>query len=71
MYALLWIFNFSLGESQQIMEIIQQWLQNHQILLTITVIIGALVLFVVEWLPIDITAILVTVALMILGLVSP
>ena len=53
------------------MEIIQQWLQNHQILLTITVIIGALVLFVVEWLPIDITAILVTVVLMILGLVSP
>ena len=53
------------------MGILQQWLQNHQILLTITVIIGALILFIVEWLPIDITAILVTVVLMILGLVSP
>ncbi|MFM7441491.1 MAG: SLC13 family permease [Snowella sp.] len=53
------------------MDILQQWLHNHQIFLTITVIIGALVLFIVEWLPIDITAILVTVVLMILGLVSP
>ena len=53
------------------MGILQQWLDDHQILLTITVIIGALILFIGEWLPIDITAILVTVVLMILGLVSP
>ena len=53
------------------MDILQQWLHDHQILLTITVIIRALVLFIVEWLPIDITAILVTVVLMILGLVTP
>jgi di/tricarboxylate transporter len=53
------------------MDILQQWLDDHQILLTITVIIGALILFIGEWLPIDITAILVTVVLMILGLVSP
>ena len=53
------------------MDILQQWLNDHQILLTITVIIGALILFIAEWLPIDITAILVTVVLMILGLVSP
>jgi di/tricarboxylate transporter len=53
------------------MDILQQWLHDHQILLTITVIIGALILFIAEWLPIDITAILVTVVLMILGLVSP
>ncbi len=53
------------------MDILQQWLNDHQIFLTITVIIGALILFIAEWLPIDITAILVTVVLMILGLVSP
>jgi di/tricarboxylate transporter len=53
------------------MDILQQWLDDHQILLTVTVIIGALILFIGEWLPIDITAILVTVVLMILGLVSP
>lgn len=53
------------------MDILQQWLHDHQILLTITVIIGALILFIGEWLPIDITAILVTVVLMILGLVTP
>ena len=50
---------------------LQTWLQDHQILLTLTVLIVALALFVLEWLPIDITAILVTVVLMLLGLVSP
>ncbi|MFM7579155.1 MAG: SLC13 family permease, partial [Microcystaceae cyanobacterium] len=50
---------------------LQTWLQDHQILLTLTVLIVALALFVLEWLPIDITAILVTVVLMLLGLVTP
>ena len=50
---------------------LQTWLQDHQILLMLTVLIVALALFVLEWLPIDITAILVTVVLMLLGLVSP
>lgn len=53
------------------MSILQQWLESHQILLTILVILGALFLFIVEWLPIDTTAILVTVVLILLGLVSP
>jgi di/tricarboxylate transporter len=42
-----------------------------KILLTLTVIIGALILFIVEWLPVDLTAILVTVVLILLGLISP
>ncbi len=53
------------------MDILQQWLQPYQIPLTLFIIVGALALFVLEWLPIDITAILVTVVLMIVGLVSP
>ena len=53
------------------MDIVHQWLQEHQILLTLVVIIGALVMFVVEWLPIDTTAIAVMVVLMVLGLVTP
>lgn len=53
------------------MDLLQQWLQPYQIPLTLFIIVGALVLFVLEWLPIDITAILVTVVLMVVGLVSP
>ncbi|MEB3311121.1 MAG: SLC13 family permease [Snowella sp.] len=53
------------------MDLLQQWLQPYQIPLTLFIIVGALVLFVVEWLPIDITAILVTVVLMVVGIVSP
>ncbi|UXE61259.1 MAG: SLC13 family permease [Woronichinia naegeliana WA131] len=53
------------------MDIVHQWLQEHQILLTLVVIIGALVMFVAEWLPIDTTAIAVMVILMVLGLVTP
>ncbi|MFN5513803.1 MAG: SLC13 family permease [Cyanobacteriota bacterium] len=49
----------------------QDWLADHQILLTLLVIAGALFLFIVEWLPIDTTAILVTVVLIVLGLVTP
>ncbi|NEQ51260.1 MAG: SLC13 family permease [Leptolyngbya sp. SIO3F4] len=41
------------------------------ILMTLGVTIVALILFVVEWLPADITAFSVMVALMVLGLVSP
>ncbi len=41
------------------------------ILLTLSVLVLALVLFITEWLPVDITAILVTVILMLLGLVEP
>jgi len=53
------------------MDIVHQWLQEHQILLTLVVITGALVMFVAEWLPIDTTAIAVMVILMVLGLVTP
>jgi di/tricarboxylate transporter len=53
------------------MDIVHQWLQEHQILLTLVVITGALVMFVAEWLPIDTTAIAVMVVLMVLGLVTP
>ena len=50
------------------MDIVHQWLQEHQILLTLVVIIGALVMFVAEWLPIDTTAIAVMVVLMVLDI---
>jgi di/tricarboxylate transporter len=53
------------------MDFLQAWLASHQILLTLGVIAAALVLFVLEWLPIDITAIVVTLVLILLGLVSP
>lgn len=41
------------------------------IFLTLSVLVLALVLFITEWLPVDITAIFVTVILMLLGLVKP
>lgn len=41
------------------------------ILLTLSIVVLALVLFIGEWLPVDITAILVTVLLMLLGIVTP
>ena len=41
------------------------------IFLTIAVLISALVAFITEWLPIDLTALLITTVLMVLGLVSP
>ena len=53
------------------MAFLQAWLASHQILLTLLVIALALVLFVLEWLPIDTTAILIAVVLMVLGLVTP
>ncbi|MEY2985368.1 MAG: sulfur deprivation response regulator [Cyanobacteriota bacterium] len=53
------------------MALVQTWLASHQILLTLIVVATALVLFVLEWLPIDTTAILITVVLMVLGLVTP
>ncbi|MEB3161179.1 MAG: SLC13 family permease, partial [Synechocystis sp.] len=53
------------------MAFLQTWLASHQILLTLLVIAFSLVLFVLEWLPIDTTAILITVVLMLLGLVTP
>lgn len=42
-----------------------------EIVLTLTVLILALISFVVEWLPVDLTALSVTVLLMVLGLVTP
>nr|MBX2862355.1 SLC13 family permease [Leptolyngbyaceae cyanobacterium MAG.088] len=42
-----------------------------QILMTLGVTLVALILFVVEWLPADITALGVMVSLMVLGLVTP
>ncbi|MDY6901826.1 MAG: SLC13 family permease [Cyanobacteriota bacterium] len=41
------------------------------IVLTLSVLILALISFIVEWLPVDLTALSVTVLLMILGLVTP
>lgn len=46
------------------------FLQN-PIFLTLTVLVIALVAFVAEWVPIDFTALLVAIALIILGLVTP
>jgi len=46
-------------------------LLTNPIFQTLTVLVAALVSFVAEWLPVDITAIAVTVVLMILGLVTP
>ncbi|RMG07977.1 MAG: SLC13 family permease, partial [Cyanobacteria bacterium J055] len=42
-----------------------------QIVLTLGVLVVALIAFVAEWLPVDITAIIVAIVLMLLGLVSP
>ncbi|MGC9524073.1 MAG: SLC13 family permease [Limnospira sp.] len=42
-----------------------------EIVLTLSILVLALVSFVVEWLPVDLTAIAVTVLLMMLGLVTP
>ncbi|MEB3884779.1 SLC13 family permease [Lyngbya sp. CCY1209] len=42
-----------------------------EIVLTLSILILALISFVVEWLPVDLTAIAVTVLLMMLGLVTP
>ncbi|AGF50665.1 sulfur deprivation response regulator [Synechocystis sp. PCC 6803] len=53
------------------MAFLQTWLADYQIPLTLAVIVFALVMFVLEWLPIDTTAILVAVILMVLGLVTP
>ncbi|MGI0480074.1 SLC13 family permease [Geminocystis sp. CENA526] len=41
------------------------------IFLTVTVLIVSLIAFVAEWLPVDLTALTITVVLMLLGLVSP
>lgn len=53
------------------MAFLQTWLADYQIPLTLAVIVFALMMFVLEWLPIDTTAILVAVILMVLGLVTP
>jgi di/tricarboxylate transporter len=42
-----------------------------EIILTLSVLIAALVAFVAEWLPVDLTAILVALVLVLLGLVDP
>jgi di/tricarboxylate transporter len=42
-----------------------------EIILTLGLLVIALICFIFEWLPVDITAICVTVALMLLGLVTP
>jgi di/tricarboxylate transporter len=42
-----------------------------QIVLTLTVLVVALVAFVVEWLPVDLTALSVAIVLILLGLVTP
>lgn len=47
------------------------WLNISPIFLTLTVLIVALIAFIAEWLPVDLTSLSVAVVLMILGLVSP
>jgi len=47
------------------------WLDISPIFLTLTVLIVALIAFIAEWLPVDLTSLSITVVLMILGLVSP
>jgi di/tricarboxylate transporter len=42
-----------------------------QVVLTLTVLVLALIAFVAEWLPVDITALVVAIALILLGLVTP
>jgi di/tricarboxylate transporter len=42
-----------------------------QIVLTLSVLVLALIAFVAEWLPVDITALIVAVSLVVLGLVTP
>lgn len=42
-----------------------------QIILTLGILVVALIAFVAEWLPVDITALVVAIVLMLLGLVSP
>jgi di/tricarboxylate transporter len=42
-----------------------------EIVLTLTVLVLALIAFVAEWLPVDLTAIVVAIALILLGLVTP
>lgn len=44
---------------------------DRTILLTLGVVVTALVFFITEWLPVDLTAILVAVVLILLGIVSP
>ncbi|HIK31431.1 MAG TPA: SLC13 family permease [Oscillatoriales cyanobacterium M59_W2019_021] len=44
---------------------------DRTIVLTLGVVVTALVFFITEWLPVDLTAILVAVVLIVLGLVSP
>ena len=41
------------------------------IILTLTVLVVALVAFVAEWLPVDLTALCVAIVLILLGLVTP
>jgi di/tricarboxylate transporter len=41
------------------------------ILLTIIVVVGSLIAFVAEWFPIDITALIIAIVLIVLGLVTP
>ena len=43
----------------------------YSIVLTLSVVVGALICFITEWFPTDITAIIVAVILMIFGLVTP
>ena len=43
----------------------------YSIVLTLSVVVGALICFITEWFPTDITAIIVAVVLMIFGLVTP
>ncbi len=51
--------------------LLQTWLAPHQLVVMMLVIIGTLVLFITEWLPLDTTAILVTLSLILLGIISP
>jgi di/tricarboxylate transporter len=53
------------------MDYLSSILEPHKILVTLSVVLAALIAFIFEWLPIDITALMVAIALVVLGLVTP
>lgn len=67
---------FGLTLSPVVFGLLSEWLswdflKPNPIVLTLTVLMIALISFIAEWLPIDLTALAIAVVLMLLGLVSP
>ncbi len=68
--------SFGLICSSVVLGLVSDWLsldvlKPNPIVLTLIILVFALVGFIVEWLPIDLTALAIAVILMLLGLVSP